>query len=335
MSDMVEKHLCRHSEYLFSWAWPRKLHGHTSTLPTPTQDLSFTVDRIPEPVNYVAVGLLASPTGDENTVNVIPRDDDWEPASPTQRIFDETDRNDSSWTSIVSSVFSSTAETASSAWDSIDEDEDDKEIYDNCSSQPTSPIPRSGLTPPVPAIPRYEPEWTDEIPLEIVEAAFEEEFYLTRAQSQETEAQKLSKPPRRSPTPLPEVPFPPELPRYLDRPILSRTFARKTIGKGCSNGTVSPSSPSEGGSRGGRDVRSYSSVERTSSLEARAASVIASPTLHEGVDVGDKEPSLPVPAHSVLGHLCTTAIKHGVVGMASTARYRAKFVTTIYYKPLS
>ncbi|KAF7768285.1 hypothetical protein Agabi119p4_7528 [Agaricus bisporus var. burnettii] len=42
---------------------------------------------------------------------------------------------------------------------------------------------------------------------------------------------------------------------------------------------------------------------------------------------------LPVPSHVVLQHLCTSAIKNGVVAVATTTRYRKKFMTTVYYKP--
>ncbi|TFK23041.1 hypothetical protein FA15DRAFT_670872, partial [Coprinopsis marcescibilis] len=42
---------------------------------------------------------------------------------------------------------------------------------------------------------------------------------------------------------------------------------------------------------------------------------------------------LPVPSHVVLHHLCTSAIRNGVLAVASTTRYRKKYLTTIYYKP--
>ncbi|KAF9448712.1 carbohydrate-binding module family 48 protein [Macrolepiota fuliginosa MF-IS2] len=42
---------------------------------------------------------------------------------------------------------------------------------------------------------------------------------------------------------------------------------------------------------------------------------------------------LPVPSHVVLQHLCTSAIRNGVLAVATTTRYRKKYMTTIYYKP--
>ncbi|KAF8349502.1 5'-AMP-activated protein kinase beta subunit, interation domain-containing protein [Amanita rubescens] len=42
---------------------------------------------------------------------------------------------------------------------------------------------------------------------------------------------------------------------------------------------------------------------------------------------------LPVPSHVVLHHLCTSAIRNGVLAVANTIRYRGKYLTTAYYKP--
>ncbi|KAF8722706.1 hypothetical protein AX14_009663 [Amanita brunnescens Koide BX004] len=42
---------------------------------------------------------------------------------------------------------------------------------------------------------------------------------------------------------------------------------------------------------------------------------------------------LPVPSHVVLHHLCTSAIRNGVLAVANTIRYRGKYLTTVYYKP--
>ncbi|KAF9566081.1 hypothetical protein CPC08DRAFT_720076 [Agrocybe pediades] len=48
---------------------------------------------------------------------------------------------------------------------------------------------------------------------------------------------------------------------------------------------------------------------------------------------------LPVPSHVVLHHLCTSAIRNGVLAVANTTRYKKKsafkdfYLTTIYYKP--
>ncbi|KAJ9072453.1 galactose metabolism- protein [Entomophthora muscae] len=43
---------------------------------------------------------------------------------------------------------------------------------------------------------------------------------------------------------------------------------------------------------------------------------------------------LPVPNHVVLNHLYACSIRDGVMAVAGTTRYRSKYVTTIYYKPV-
>ncbi|KAK1061711.1 galactose metabolism-related protein [Friedmanniomyces endolithicus] len=42
---------------------------------------------------------------------------------------------------------------------------------------------------------------------------------------------------------------------------------------------------------------------------------------------------LPMPNHTVLNHLATSSIKHGVLATSGTTRYKRKFLTTIMYKP--
>ncbi|TEB40173.1 hypothetical protein FA13DRAFT_1724402 [Coprinellus micaceus] len=42
---------------------------------------------------------------------------------------------------------------------------------------------------------------------------------------------------------------------------------------------------------------------------------------------------LAVPSHVVLHHLCTSAIRNGVLAVATTTRYKKKYLTTVYYKP--
>ncbi|KAF5317572.1 hypothetical protein D9619_013215 [Psilocybe cf. subviscida] len=49
--------------------------------------------------------------------------------------------------------------------------------------------------------------------------------------------------------------------------------------------------------------------------------------------VTDDNSVLPVPTHVVLHHLCTSAIKNGVLAVATTTRYKKKYLTTVYYKP--
>ncbi|KAJ7572123.1 hypothetical protein C8J56DRAFT_993289 [Mycena floridula] len=43
---------------------------------------------------------------------------------------------------------------------------------------------------------------------------------------------------------------------------------------------------------------------------------------------------LPVPSHAVLHHLSTSPIRNGVLAVGATVRYKKKYLTTIYYKPI-
>ena len=43
---------------------------------------------------------------------------------------------------------------------------------------------------------------------------------------------------------------------------------------------------------------------------------------------------LPKPCHTLLNHLYVTSMNDGVMAMSSTQRYKKKFVTTIFYRPI-
>ncbi|KAL2118188.1 hypothetical protein VTJ04DRAFT_7848 [Mycothermus thermophilus] len=47
----------------------------------------------------------------------------------------------------------------------------------------------------------------------------------------------------------------------------------------------------------------------------------------------DDNSVLPQPNHTVLNHLATSSIKHNVLAVSATTRYKGKYVTTIMYKP--
>ncbi|KAJ1904061.1 hypothetical protein LPJ81_002720 [Coemansia sp. IMI 209127] len=58
--------------------------------------------------------------------------------------------------------------------------------------------------------------------------------------------------------------------------------------------------------------------------------------LLNSTDVRSDDPSiLPVPNHVVLNHLYACSIKDNVMAVSSTSRYRGKYMTTIYYKPVT
>ncbi|KAJ1303343.1 hypothetical protein OPQ81_011539 [Rhizoctonia solani] len=98
----------------------------------------------------------------------------------------------------------------------------------------------------------------------------------------------------------PLIPQPPALPRHLEKVILN---ARTTGNASAASGVGKPTVASMGGvgTAGGADDNSV----------------------------------LPVPNHVVLNHLGTSAIKGGVLAVGTTTRYHRKYITTIYYKPVS
>ncbi|KDQ62722.1 hypothetical protein JAAARDRAFT_121533 [Jaapia argillacea MUCL 33604] len=55
----------------------------------------------------------------------------------------------------------------------------------------------------------------------------------------------------------------------------------------------------------------------------------------DGPGLADDGSVLPVPSHVVLHHLSTSAIRNGVLAVGTTTRYKKKYLTTIYYKPIS
>ncbi|PVF99549.1 hypothetical protein CPB86DRAFT_289513 [Serendipita vermifera] len=52
-----------------------------------------------------------------------------------------------------------------------------------------------------------------------------------------------------------------------------------------------------------------------------------------GSPIGDDNSVLPLPSHSVVNHLATSAIRNGVLAVATTTRYKAKYISTVYYRP--
>ncbi|CAK5270630.1 unnamed protein product [Mycena citricolor] len=50
--------------------------------------------------------------------------------------------------------------------------------------------------------------------------------------------------------------------------------------------------------------------------------------------IADDPSVLQTPSHAVLHHLCTTSIKHETIAVGMSTRYRQKFLTTVYYKPV-
>jgi hypothetical protein len=53
-----------------------------------------------------------------------------------------------------------------------------------------------------------------------------------------------------------------------------------------------------------------------------------------GGTAGDDNSILPVPNHVVLNHLTASAIKNDTLAVGTTTRYRRKYISTIYFKPV-
>ncbi|KAK7028825.1 galactose metabolism-related protein [Paramarasmius palmivorus] len=261
---------------------------------------AFIVERYPQLVSYVAVGT-STPTEDDHTITSIPRDDSWPSTSPTLRIFE--DRHGGSNLSIVTSATRSDTE---SSWDELSDDDEDpfQDVYYDCFSQPSSPT--SPISPtPIPTR-SYEPTWTDQIPLELIEAAREEHSYLSTALREQSEALENTA------VSLPDVPVPPELPRFLDRPVISPSLQRHAGRRHSVVSTMATQAPDRLDLQQGYFVTSG----------GEAVPGVGRAIAIDGV--GHEERGLPVPTHAVIQHLCTSAIKHGVLGVAVTYRYRNK-----------
>jgi hypothetical protein len=56
--------------------------------------------------------------------------------------------------------------------------------------------------------------------------------------------------------------------------------------------------------------------------------------LNSSTPVKDDSSVLNIPNHVVLNHLATSSIKYGCLASSATTRYKRKFTTSIFYKPL-
>ncbi|KAF8956502.1 hypothetical protein BDZ97DRAFT_1925406 [Flammula alnicola] len=103
-------------------------------------------------------------------------------------------------------------------------------------------------------------------------------------------------------------------------------------------GTMSPSasSPSApGGRQQAQASAQQQALQQSPTMLDRAISGSRAITIDDAnmPPLTDDNSVLPVPSHVVLHHLCTSAIRNGVLAVANTTRYRKKYLTTIYYKP--
>ncbi|KIY67087.1 carbohydrate-binding module family 48 protein [Cylindrobasidium torrendii FP15055 ss-10] len=190
--------------------------------------------------------------------------------------------------------------------------------------------------------------WTSEIPAALLEAAAVEDEYITAYSSQATET-----------PPTPDLPAAPHLPRHFERQILNSGNAntkdkRRTGGRKRTNsGSRTPEAESPGprllpvttasgteiDKAFAKGVAAYAAMGMTPAVPSPVESPAKEhppPAISLDVDtgvLGDDTSVLPVPSHVVLNHLCTSQIRHGVIAVAQTMRYKNKYLTTIYYKP--
>lgn len=90
---------------------------------------------------------------------------------------------------------------------------------------------------------------------------------------------------------------------------------------------------------GGADQPDSSNLPLPPSLPRQLEKVIlnsspANPALAPPGGLVDDNSILPAPNHVVLNHLTASAIKGGVLAVGTTTRYKRKYVTTVFYRPV-
>lgn len=144
------------------------------------------------------------------------------------------------------------------------------------------------------------------------------------------------------------LPRPPVLPRHLDKVILNQRVVPSTTSstsrtehstsgssrsRGAAAGFVTPltSTTPSGGTGVGPGMGMFSGTgpttvvdldaprrrERSNSRRAAGPDGLTSP-------IGDDNSVLPMPSHSVVNHLATSAIRNGVLAVGTATRYKAK-----------
>lgn len=193
------------------------------------------------------------------------------------------------------------------------------------------------------------PQWTTEIPLELTEAAAEEDAFIAsyNANSVSTNGGRRKVVNGFKVAPNPTLPPAPMLPRHLEKQILSMNSGNSSSssskekrrgrhGHGHVHRSDSLSTPAVEELRvlpvttaSGTDVTtaSFTPITPITNLSA------SSPPLPHDTIIADDNSILPVPSHVVLNHLSTSSIRNGVLAVSDTVRYKNKYITTIYYKP--
>lgn len=219
-----------------------------------------------------------------------------------------------------------------------------------------------------PALPA--PSWTNVIPLELTEAAAEEDAYLNAHHT--TSTTQGGRKVVNGFIPAPNIPPAPPLPRHLEKLILNTASGQSQSGSssgkegkrsrgrhgshGQRRGSSSEGTPASGvegrvlpvTTASGTDINNVFSTgsaftpsTHTPAMPQRNLLSSSTPNLNnptpsaieDDTVIVDDTSVLPVPSHVVLNHLSTSSIRNGVLAVSGTVRYRNKFLTTIYYKP--
>ncbi|KAJ2084308.1 hypothetical protein H4R24_000101 [Coemansia sp. RSA 988] len=106
--------------------------------------------------------------------------------------------------------------------------------------------------------------------------------------------------------------------------------------EGLDAATLSNSPPGEYGMA----IPDLEKIARESSNSRRNEPPLLPPHLNQVLlnssEIRHDDPNvLPVPNHVVLNHLYACSIKNNVMAVSSTSRYRGKYMTTIYFKPVT
>ncbi|CED83310.1 Protein involved in Snf1 protein kinase complex assembly [Phaffia rhodozyma] len=149
-------------------------------------------------------------------------------------------------------------------------------------------------------------QWTTEIPELLTQTQAAEEAHLAYIANlppanRQPGSAALANPPG--------LPYPPGLPRHLEKVILNNP--PKDGGQGGSGGPTE-----ESGARGRGAKSGNNSI---------AACWTAIP---------DDNSILPIPNHVVLNHLTASAIRNGTLAVGTTTRYKRKYISTLLYKPV-
>lgn len=199
-----------------------------------------------------------------------------------------------------------------------------------------------------------EMEWTDQIPPRLFQlAAAEEQYLAARAAAAQNPPSGRHGSQYPSLPPPPPVPYPPSLPRHLEKVILNSSSSRnpnaasftpailashesarpRIIGTGTTGPLIPASGPrprAKGvpGVPNGLTLGPMAGGQIPMGVPASGGILISGTGGGEGA--GDDNSVLPVPNHVVLNHLGTSAIKNGVLAVGTTTRYHRKVSFSLF-----